>query len=84
MSQSGNDVEILQEMGFPRNRAYETFFDIPLSAWAIIEDFCVKFCSLAVPGRGSSSVLFAYSFLLLFGQFDNIYKVEQNSLYFFS
>ena len=27
-------------------------------------------------GRGSSSVLFAYSFLLLFGQFDNIYKVE--------
>ena len=34
--------------------------------------------------RGSSSVLFAYSFLLLFGQFDNIYKVEQDSLYFFS
>ena len=33
---------------------------------------------------GSSSVLFAYSFLLLFGQFDNIYKVEQDSLYFFS
>ena len=33
--------------------------------------------------RGSSSVLFAYSFLLLFGQFDNIYKVEQDSLYFF-
>ena len=32
---------------------------------------------------GSSSVLFAYSFLLLFGQFDNIYKVEQDSLYFF-
>ena len=24
-----------------------------------------------------------YSFLLLFGQFDNIYKVEQDSLYFF-
>ena len=34
--------------------------------------------------RGSSSVLFAYSFLLLFGQFDNMYKVEQDSLYFFS
>ena len=33
--------------------------------------------------RGSSRVLFAYSFLLLFGQIDNIYKVEQNSLYFF-
>ena len=33
--------------------------------------------------RGSSSVLFAYSFLLLFGRFDNIYKVEQDSLYFF-
>ena len=33
--------------------------------------------------RGSSSVLFAYSFLLLFGQIDNIYKVEQDSLYFF-
>ena len=32
---------------------------------------------------GSSSVLFAYSFLLLFGQIDNIYKVEQDSLYFF-
>ena len=32
---------------------------------------------------GSSSVLFAYSFLLLLGQFDNIYKVEQDSLYFF-
>ena len=32
---------------------------------------------------GSSSVLFAYSFLLLFGRFDNIYKVEQDSLYFF-
>ena len=34
--------------------------------------------------RGSSSVLFAYSFLLQFGQIDNIYKVKQNSLYFFS
>ena len=33
--------------------------------------------------RGSSSALFAYSFLLLFGQIDNIYKVEQDSLYFF-
>ena len=32
--------------------------------------------------RGTSSVLFAYSFLLLFGQIDNIYKVEQDSLYF--
>ena len=31
----------------------------------------------------SSSVLFAYSFLLLFGQFENIYKVKQDSLYFF-
>ena len=28
--------------------------------------------------------LFAYSFVLLFGQFDNIYKVERDSLYFFS
>ena len=26
--------------------------------------------------RGSSSVLFAYLFLLLFGQIGNIYKVE--------
>ena len=34
-------------------------------------------------GRGSSSVLFAYLFLLLFGQIGNIYKVEQDSLYFF-
>ena len=33
--------------------------------------------------RGSSSVLFAYLFLLLFGQIGNIYKVEQESLYFF-
>ena len=33
--------------------------------------------------RGSSSVLFAYSFLLLFGQIGNIYKVEQDSLFFF-
>ena len=33
--------------------------------------------------RGSSSVLFAYLFLLLFGQIGNIYKVEQDSLYFF-
>ena len=33
--------------------------------------------------RGSSSVLFAYLFLLIFGQIDNIYKVEQDSLYFF-
>ena len=35
--------------------------------------------------RGSSrpSVLFAYSFLLLFGQIDNIYKVEQEILVFF-
>ena len=32
---------------------------------------------------GSSSVLFAYLFLLLFGQIGNIYKVEQDSLYFF-
>ena len=29
------------------------------------------------------SGVFAYLFLLLFGQFDNIYKVEQDSLYFF-
>ena len=36
-----------------------------------------------VYSRGSSSVLFAYLFLLLFGQIDNIYKVEQDSLYFF-
>ena len=34
-------------------------------------------------GRGDSSVIFAYSFLLIFGQIDNIYKVEQDSLYFF-
>ena len=34
--------------------------------------------------RGSSSVLFAYLFLLLFGQIGNIHKVEQDSLYFFS
>ena len=34
--------------------------------------------------RGSSSVLFAYSFLLQFGQIDNIYKVQQDWLYFFS
>ena len=33
--------------------------------------------------RGGSSVLFAYLFLLLFGQIDNIYKVKQDSLYFF-
>ena len=33
--------------------------------------------------RGSSSVSFAYLFLLLFGQIGNIYKVEQDSLYFF-
>ena len=39
--------------------------------------------ALTTGSRGSSSVLFAYSFLLLFGQFDNIYKVEQDSLYFF-
>ena len=32
---------------------------------------------------GSSSVLFAYLFLLIFGQIDNIYKVEQDSLYLF-
>ena len=36
------------------------------------------------PNRGSSSVLFAYLFLLLFGQIGNIYMVEQDSLYFFS
>ena len=36
-----------------------------------------------VYSRGSSSVLFAYLFLLLFGQIDNIYKVEQDSLYLF-
>ena len=36
-----------------------------------------------VVGMGSSSVLFAYLFLLLFGQIGNIYKVEQDSLYFF-
>ena len=33
--------------------------------------------------RGGSSVLFAYLFLLLFGQIVYIYKVEQDSLYFF-
>ena len=33
--------------------------------------------------RGDSSVLFAYMLLLLFGQIDNIYKVEQDSLFFF-
>ena len=33
--------------------------------------------------RGSSGVLFAYLFPLLFGQIDNIYNVEQDSLYFF-
>ena len=33
---------------------------------------------------GDFSVLFAYLFLLLFGQIDNIYKVEQDSLYLFS
>ena len=33
--------------------------------------------------KGDSSVLFAYLFLLLFGQIDNIYKVERDSLYFF-
>ena len=32
---------------------------------------------------GDSSVLFAYLFLLLFGQIDNIYKVEQDSLNFY-
>ena len=40
-------------------------------------------CTSLSTNRGSSSVLFAYSFLLLFGQFDNVYKVEQDSLYFF-
>ena len=34
-------------------------------------------------GWGDSSVLFAYLFLFLFGQIDNTYKVEQDSLYFF-
>ena len=42
--------------------------------------------------RGDSSVpiclivsftIFAYLFLLLFGQIDNIYNVEMDSLYFF-
>ena len=33
---------------------------------------------------GGSSVLFAYSFLLLFGRIDKIYKGEQDSLYIFS
>ena len=37
-------------------------------------------CSLF---RGSSSVLFDYLFLLLFGQIGNIYKVEQDSGIFF-
>ena len=32
--------------------------------------------------RGDSSVLFAYLFLLLFGQIENIYKVMQDSLHF--
>ena len=41
------------------------------------------FCSINHSLRGSS-VLFTYLFLLLFGQIDNIYKVEQDSLYFFS
>ena len=35
------------------------------------------------PCWGDSSVLIGYLFLLLFGQIDNIYKVEQDSLYFF-
>ena len=35
-------------------------------------------------GRVDFSVLCAYLFLLMFGQIDNIYKVEQDSLYFFS
>ena len=43
-----------------------------------VVSFCIFFCK-----RGDSSVLFAYSFLLLFGQFENIYKVEQDFLYFF-
>ena len=34
-------------------------------------------------GRGDSSVLFAYSFLLIFDQNDNIYKVEQIPCIFF-
>ena len=38
---------------------------------------------LLFAGRGDSSVLFACLFLLLFDQTDNIYKVEQESLYFF-
>ena len=33
--------------------------------------------------REDSSVLFAYLFLLLFGQTVNIYKVEHDSLFFF-
>ena len=36
------------------------------------------------PYGGDSSVLFAYLFLLLFGQIDNIYKVKEDSLYFVS
>ena len=32
---------------------------------------------------GDSSVLYTYLFLLLFGKIDNIYKIEQDSLYFF-
>ena len=32
--------------------------------------------------RGSSSVSFAYLFLLVFGQIGNIYKVKQDYLYF--
>ena len=34
--------------------------------------------------KRGSSVLFAYLFLLLFDQIDNIYNVKQDSLYFFS
>ena len=33
--------------------------------------------------RLDSSVLFAYLFILLFGQIDNIKKVEQDSLFLF-
>ena len=39
--------------------------------------------SLSLSKRGDSSIVFAYLFTLLFGQIDNIYKVQQDSLYFF-
>ena len=64
-----------------------------ISEWYRIKRGINEWCRIARVGalefhqptnviRGNSSVLFAYLFLLLFGQIDNIYKVEQDSLYF--